>query len=76
MSVQIINYKVLPANRLVHVELRIELPTGVVTSTIVATELSLDTVANANGRSTWDERDLVTVVSGVFSQLSYTVTIA
>lgn len=73
MPVVIANYRVLPASRLVDVDLRIELPTGEVNSTIVASEATLDTAARAAGRQTWDERDLVTVVSSVFSSLANTV---
>ena len=75
MPVVIANYRVLPASRLVDVDLRIGLPTGEVNSTIVASEETLDAAAKSAGRQTWDERDLVAVVSSVFSSLAKTVTV-
>lgn len=75
MSVSIMNYRVRPGQRLVDVDLKIRLPTGEVFATIVATEETLDASASLASRPTWDERDLVAVVSGVFAQLASAVSV-
>jgi hypothetical protein len=59
----------------VDVELSITLPTGVVPATIIATETTLSAAATASARSSWDERDLVAVVSGVFASLATVVSV-
>lgn len=73
MSVKIIAYKVHPNPRKVDVDLEISLPTGVVCSTITASEETISAAAAAADREIWDERDLVTVVADVFMSLAGTV---
>lgn len=75
MNVNIASYEVHPGKDLVTVELEIGLPSGTKTTLHDIFEHDLEAVAAARSAGTWNEADLVTIVSGVFFKLSQNVTI-
>jgi hypothetical protein len=75
MQVIIDNYRVIPAEKKVIVDLTVDVPTGRVNTAVILSEATLDQVASIENRIAWEEKDIVKVVSGFFQQLSSNVTV-
>jgi hypothetical protein len=74
MQVIIDNYRVRPSEKKVIVDLTVDVPTGKVNTTVVLDEAALDRVASLDNRTSWEEKDIVTIVSSFFLNLSNNVT--